>query len=82
MVKKSNLDAKKQSEAQQSGADGKNEETKDKQNYGLRKRDSNFNLSEYELANKTFKDPNYDEKDSGYGMLIMPDSDYIIKKPI
>jgi hypothetical protein len=56
----------------------KREESKEKQSYGLRKRDPNFSFSEIDLANKQSKD----DKNSGYAMLIMPDLNFIIDKPV
>lgn len=58
-------------------------ENNHKQSYEFRKRDPNSNLSEAELANKTMKDGRLNEdKDSGYGMLVGPESNFIMNRPV
>lgn len=58
-------------------------ESNNKQNYELRKRDPNTNLSENELMNKSMRDA-YNERNRnvGYGMIITPDTNFIMTKPV
>lgn len=57
-------------------------ESLQKQNYELRKRDPGVNMSEVELANKSYKDAQaLEDKTTGYGMLILPDQQYMITRP-